>query len=231
MVLAGQALASVIMERRMAKKIAKKATKKTAKKVSQKVSKKVTKTAATKVAKKAAAPSKVAPAAKAPKAAPASAGLQVGDQLPSFELPTADGSMFSNASLAGAPAVVYVYPEAGSPSCTKQACAFTDLIKQFEVSKARIVAISPDASAKLAKFRDKYNLAVTLVGDVPAGDTPATIAALGCWGEKSMYGKSYMGVIRSTFVIDGTGRITAAWRNVKVPGHAEEVLAAVKAIG
>lgn len=217
----------------MAKKIAKKAAKKPAKKSAAKATKTVSNKIAKKVAKKAskavaAQPSKK-PAVAAKASAGAAGGLQIGEVLPAFSLPSADGSIFNSTSLAGAPAVVYVYPEAGTPSCTKEACDFTDLIKEFAAVNAKIVAISPDPSAKLAKFRDKYSLAVTLAGDEPKDGTPATIKSLGCWGEKSMYGKTYMGVIRSTFVINARGMITAAWRNVKVPGHAQEVLEAVKA--
>jgi thioredoxin-dependent peroxiredoxin len=155
--------------------------------------------------------------------------LPIGAKVPNFTLSDAQGRKVSLASLLGGPLVLYTYPEAGTPSCTKQACQFSEAMPAFaKLGKAKVVGISPDQPAKLAAFAAKHGLEITLLGDPAGADgVPATIAALGCWGEKSMYGKSYMGVIRTTYLVDAKGVITHAWANVRVPDHDQAVLEAL----
>jgi len=124
------------------------------------------------------------------------------------------------------PVVLYFYPKDDTPGCTTEAKDFSCLVDQFEAIGAKVIGISPDPAAKHQKFRKKFDLTVGL-----ASDKDTSIAqAFGVWVEKSMYGKTYMGVERSTFLFDGSGKLARSWRKVKVAGHAEEVLAAAKAL-
>lgn len=149
-----------------------------------------------------------------------------GGKAPEIELETDGGGRFGLAAARGRPVVLYFYPRDDTSGCTKEAIAFSGLSGEFEKLGARIVGVSPDSAASHDKFKSKHGLTVSL-----AADPEKTAAeAYGVWVEKSMYGRKYMGVERSTFLIDGEGRIARAWRKVKVPGHAEEVLAAVKAL-
>jgi peroxiredoxin Q/BCP len=149
-----------------------------------------------------------------------------GDKAPDFELPTDGGETLELSRLKGKPVVLYFYPKDDTSGCTAEAKDFTRLAPDFRKAGVEVIGVSPDSVESHAKFRKKYDLAVRLAAD---GDK-AVATAYGVWVEKSMYGRKYMGVERSTFLIDGKGRIARSWRKVKVPGHAEEVLAAAKAL-
>jgi peroxiredoxin Q/BCP len=151
---------------------------------------------------------------------------EAGQKAPDFELTTGDGETVRLSKLKGRPVVVYFYPKDATSGCTKEAQAFTALAPAFAKAGVRVIGISPDSVASHAKFRAKYDLAVELAADPER----KAIEAYGAWVEKSMYGRKYMGVDRSTFLIDAKGKIARAWRKVKVPGHAEEVLEAAKAL-
>lgn len=149
-----------------------------------------------------------------------------GQTAPDFTLPQDGGEDITLSSLRPAPVVLYFYPKDDTSGCTKEAVAFSGLLAEFEAAGAKVFGISKDGVAKHAKFRAKHDLSVPLLSD-EQGDV---CERYGVWAEKQMYGKTYMGIERSTFLIDGEGRIVRAWRKVKVPGHAEEVLAAVKSL-
>ena len=152
--------------------------------------------------------------------------LQDGDTAADFELPTEDGGKLKLSSLKGKPVVLYFYPKDDTSGCTTEAKDFTRLAPDFRKAGAEVIGISPDSVESHRKFRRKHDLKVQL-----AADTDKAVAtAYGVWVEKSMYGRKYMGVERSTLLIDRAGRITRSWRKVKVPGHAAEVLAAAKAV-
>ncbi len=148
--------------------------------------------------------------------------LQDGDKAPDFELPTDAGEALKLSRLKGKPVVLYFYPKDDTSGCTAEAKDFTRLAPDFRKAGVEVVGVSPDSVESHAKFRKKYDLSVQLAADADK----AVATAYGVWVEKSMYGRKYMGVERSTFLIDGKGRIARSWRKVKVPGHAEEVLAA-----
>jgi thioredoxin-dependent peroxiredoxin len=150
-----------------------------------------------------------------------------GQKAPDFDLATDSGDRVKLSRLKGKPVVVYFYPKDDTSGCTKEAQAFTELAPAFAAAGARVIGISPDTIESHAKFRSKYDLGIELAAD-PQREG---IEAFGVWVEKSMYGRKYMGVDRSTFLIDAKGKVARVWRKVKVPGHAEEVLAAVKALG
>ncbi len=150
--------------------------------------------------------------------------LDPGDPMPDFTLPTDGGGTLSRAALAGRRIVVYFYPKDSTPGCTKEAEAFRDAAAELAAAGVTVIGVSPDSVASHDKFKAKHALDFTLVAD---RDT--TLArAFGVWVEKSMYGKKYMGVERSTFLIDEGGTIRRVWRKVKVEGHAIEVLAAAR---
>ncbi|MBM3543196.1 MAG: thioredoxin-dependent thiol peroxidase [Alphaproteobacteria bacterium] len=151
--------------------------------------------------------------------------LAVGDEAPDFTLPTDGGGKISLKSLKGKSVVLYFYPKDDTSGCTAEACAFRDATPDFSQVKAEIVGISRDSVASHDKFKKKYQLPFPLASD----EDGKVCEAYGTWVEKSMYGRKYMGIERSTFLIDGNGMIRAIWRKVKVPGHAEDVLEAVKA--
>ncbi|NSZ16529.1 thioredoxin-dependent thiol peroxidase [Agrobacterium vitis] len=152
------------------------------------------------------------------------AELSIGDMAPDFTLPRDGGGTVSLSSFKGKQVVVYFYPKDDTSGCTVEATSFTSLTPEFESSGAVIIGISPDSVKSHDKFVAKHDLAVMLGSD----EEKTTLEAYGVWKEKSMYGKTYMGVERSTFLIDADGRIAGVWRKVKVPGHAEAVLQAVK---
>ena len=143
-----------------------------------------------------------------------SATLQPGDTAPSISLPRDGGDTVSLSDLAGKSVVLYFYPKDDTPGCTKEAQSFTDMVEDFASAGATI------------KFRDKYGLKIALLSD-EEGDV---CERYGVWVEKSMYGKTYFGIERATFLIGPDGKIAQVWRKVKVPGHAEAVLEAVKAL-
>ncbi|TNY38350.1 thioredoxin-dependent thiol peroxidase [Thermomonospora catenispora] len=145
--------------------------------------------------------------------------LQPGDVAPDFELLDADGEPVSLASLRGKRVIVYFYPAAMTPGCTKEAVDFRDALPELEAAGVTVVGVSPDPPAKLAKFRDRDDLTFPLLSDP---DT-ATMRAYGAYGEKKLYGKVVVGVIRSTFVIDPEGRIEKAYYNVKATGHVDRL--------
>jgi thioredoxin-dependent peroxiredoxin len=157
-----------------------------------------------------------------------SMSLVVGDKAPDFTLPvdSGGGGKISLKALKGKPVVLYFYPKNDTSGCTAEACAFRDASPDFSKVKAQIVGISRDSVASHEKFKKKYNLPFPLASD----EDGKVCEAYGTWVEKSMYGRKYMGIERSTFLIDGKGVIRAIWRQVKVPGHAEEVLQAVTAL-
>jgi peroxiredoxin Q/BCP len=141
--------------------------------------------------------------------------LSAGDQAPDFTLPDADGNPVSLARLRGQRVIVYFYPAASTPGCTKQACDFRDSLDRLKTEGFAVLGISPDAPAKLAKFRDKEGLTFPLLSD----QDRSVLAAYGAYGEKKLYGKAVVGVIRSTFVIDAEGKVELAQYGVKATGH------------
>jgi thioredoxin-dependent peroxiredoxin len=151
--------------------------------------------------------------------------VQNGDPAPDFELPADDGSTLRLSALKGQPVVLYFYPKDDTPGCTLEAQDFSELKSRFVAAGAEVIGISPDSVKSHDKFKCKYGLALRLVAD----EDKVAANAYGVWAEKSMFGKKYMGVERSTFLIGRSGRIVQSWRGVRVAGHAEEVLAAVKA--
>ena len=154
------------------------------------------------------------------------AALQPGDKAPEFDLPSDEGGDVRLSALAGKTVVLYFYPKDDTSGCTSEAKAFTAAAKDFEAAGAVVVGVSKDPVKSHAKFRQKYDLNVRLGADVEG----RTVEGYGVWVEKSMYGRKYMGIERATFLIDGSGVIRRVWRKVSVTGHAEEVLAAARAL-
>lgn len=148
--------------------------------------------------------------------------LSPGDTAPAFSLPDADGEQVSLADHLGKGrrAIVYFYPAALTPGCTKQACDFTDNLDVLAAAGYDVIGVSPDKPEKLARFREKENLRVTLVGD----PEKKVLEAYGAFGEKTMYGKKVTGVIRSTVVVGEDGRVEHAWYNVRATGHVAKLL-------
>ncbi|WP_151775079.1 thioredoxin-dependent thiol peroxidase [Streptomyces abyssomicinicus] len=146
--------------------------------------------------------------------------LQPGDTAPAFTLPDADGNEVSLADYAGRKVIVYFYPAALTPGCTKQACDFTDNLELLAGAGYDVVGISPDKPEKLAKFRDKESLKVTLLAD----PDKKTLEAYGAFGEKKLYGKTVVGVIRSTVVVGEDGTVERALYNVKATGHVAKII-------
>ena len=151
--------------------------------------------------------------------------LKPGDKAPDFTLPADGGRQISLRELQGKSVVLYFYPKDDTPGCTKQAIGFSDQIDAFEAAGAVVIGLSKDTAAKHDKFRDKHGLKVILASDADHDVTER----YGAWVEKKMYGKTYMGIERCTFLIGPDGTIQQVWRKVKVPGHVEAVLEAVKA--
>ena len=156
--------------------------------------------------------------------------MNPGDTAPDFTAPATNapggGATVTLSALRGKPVVVYFYPKDDTPGCTQEAKDFTDLGAEFAAAGATVIGISKDTAAKHDKFAAKHGLGVTLVSDADSD----ICERYGTWGEKQMYGKTYMGIERATFLIDAQGKIAQAWPKVKVKGHAEEVLAAVRAL-
>ena len=149
-----------------------------------------------------------------------------GQNAPSFEMPSDDGTTISLNSLKGQTVVLYFYPKADTPGCTNEAKDFTALADDFAQAGAVVIGVSKDPVKKLDRFKAKYDLKVQLASDETAGVTEA----YGVWVEKNMYGRTYMGIERATFLIDGAGVVQKVWRKVSVKGHAEEVLTTVRAL-
>jgi thioredoxin-dependent peroxiredoxin len=141
--------------------------------------------------------------------------LSPGDPAPDFTLPTDDGSSVKLSDLRGRKVIVYFYPAAMTPGCTTQACDFTDSLSSLQGAGYDVLGISPDAPAKLAKFRDRDSLTITLLSDADR----SVMKEYGAFGEKKLYGKTVEGVLRSTIVVDEKGRVELAQYNVKATGH------------
>ena len=151
--------------------------------------------------------------------------LQPGDKAPDFDLPTDTGRV-SLSGLKGKNVVLYFYPKDDTAGCTSEALQFSSEVEEFQKLGAVIIGVSKDSVASHAKFRAKHDLTIELAAD-PMGDV---VEAYGAWVEKSMYGRKYMGIDRSTFLIDREGVVREVWRKVKVPGHIKAVMNAAKAI-
>lgn len=154
------------------------------------------------------------------------ARLRPGDTAPDFELPRDGGGSISLSDLGGKPVVLFFYPKDDTKGCTEEAISFSALADEFAAAKIALVGISPDSVKSHDRFAKKHSLAVALAAD----EEKTVVDAYGVWVEKSMYGRKYMGVERTTFLIDPEGRINRIWEKVKVAGHADEVLAAAKAL-
>lgn len=149
------------------------------------------------------------------------ARLEEGDKAPDFSLPDQDGNKISLKQLSGGqPVIVYFYPADDTPGCTKEACQFNDNLQAFSRAGATVVGISPDGQVKHQRFREKYGLKFPLLSD----PEHQVMEAYGAWGEKTMYGKKRLGVVRSTFLVGPDRTILRAWYNVRADGHAAKVL-------
>ena len=152
--------------------------------------------------------------------------VDTGQKAPGFDLPTDGGGRVRLQDLRGRPVVLYFYPKDDTSGCTKEAQGFAAAYGEFRAAGAEVVGISKDSVASHERFKEKYGLPLPLGSD----EDGLVVEAYGVWVEKSMYGRSYMGIDRSTFLIDSAGTVRKAWRGVKVPGHVEEVLTATKAL-
>lgn len=152
--------------------------------------------------------------------------MEVGDIFPKFKLADQDGNVFDSGSLEGKPAVVYFYPRDNTSGCTKEALGFNALLSDFEALGVKVIGVSADSVASHRKFADKHGLNFTLVSD----PDKVLIKGAGAWGPKKLYGKDYEGIIRSTFLVGADGKVAAAWKKVKVDGHAQAVLDAASAL-
>lgn len=152
--------------------------------------------------------------------------VELDRKVPAFSLPATGGTKWKFADAAGTSLVVYFYPKDATSGCTREGEAFRDLYTRFRKAGVEIVGVSPDGIASHEKFKAKYDFPFELLSD----EDRAVCRLFDVWKEKSMYGRKYMGVERSTFLIDGKGVLRREWRKVKVPGHAEEVLAAASAL-
>lgn len=149
-----------------------------------------------------------------------------GQKAPEWALTLADGSPLSRGDMAGRAHVVYFYPKADTPGCTNEAKDFTALASEFAIAGVHVIGVSKDKPARLAKFAEKYGLVVTLGSDEGGHMTED----FGAWVEKSLYGRTYMGIERCTFLFDAAGALVQQWRKVKVKSHAEAVLAVVQTV-
>lgn len=194
-----------------------------------------TRVTGTKAPLKQAAPKQEAKKAAEPKKSRASASATNGDgavvtegqKAPSFELLDQDGAVVRSSDLAGSPYVLYFYPKDNTPGCTQEACDFRDRFPEFSGSGIRVFGVSPDSARSHAGFREKYQLPFPLLVD----SEKELAKAYGVWEKKKNYGREYMGIVRSTFVVDGAGVVRKAYRGVRVAGHADAVLAVAKELG
>lgn len=152
--------------------------------------------------------------------------IATGDTAPDFELPTAAGTAFRLSSRRGRPVVLFFYPEDGTEGCTIENLEFSQLMPEFEALGVDVVGISPDTVEKHCRFRDKHGLGATLASD-PGRDV---IQAYGVWGRKKLYGREFDGLIRTTYLIDGAGKVAAVWVVRRIKGHAAAVLEAARAL-
>jgi len=180
--------------------------------------------ASAKVSTKASGPAKAASKKAGP--APKGGGVDVGSTAPSFALKDQSGAELDSASLGGAPYVLYFYPKDDTSGCTKEACGFRDSLKGFGKVKRRVIGVSPDSEVSHERFAKKYGLPFTLLSD-----PDKTLAnSYGVWVKKQNYGREYMGILRSTFVVDRNGKVAKAYRGVRVDGHVPAVLEAVQSL-
>ena len=155
--------------------------------------------------------------------------IDEGAPAPEFTLPDQDGREHTLSAYRGRKVILYFYPKDDTPGCTKEACQFRDALPEFEQADAVVLGMSPDPPAKHRKFADKHELPFPLLADEPGEDgMPATIDAFGVWQEKSMYGKTYMGVVRTTYLIDEHGNVARRWDKVRVPGHVDTILESMR---
>ncbi len=152
-------------------------------------------------------------------------GLDIGDKAPDFSLPTDGGGNITLSDFKGQKVIIYFYPKDDTSGCTKEACAFNDNLSNFEKLGVKIIGISKDSPQKHDKFKEKYGLKFTLASD----EECKICEKYGTWVEKSMYGRKYMGIERSTFLIDEDGKIKKIWRKVKVKNHVDDVLESISA--
>ncbi len=152
--------------------------------------------------------------------------LEIGQQAPDFNMQATGGRTVSLEGLKGRPFVLYFYPKADTPGCTKEACAFQEALPQLGKLGVEVIGVSKDKMTALEKFAAKYNLTFPLASD----PENAVIDAYGAWLEKSMYGKKYMGIERSTVLVDASGKVAHVWPKVKVEGHAADVQKAIAAL-
>jgi peroxiredoxin Q/BCP len=155
------------------------------------------------------------------------AELKVGQKAPDFELPRDGGGVLKLSDFSGKPVVLYFYPQDDTETCTAEAIDFSALKPEFSKLGAVVIGVSPDSAVKHDKFKKKHRLALDLASD----EEQKALNAYGVWGEKTLFGRQYMGVVRTTFLIGRDGRIARIWRKVRVRGHADEVLEAVKGLG
>ena len=153
-------------------------------------------------------------------------GPNAGDDAPGFEMAASGGRQISSAALKGAPYLLYFYPKADTPGCTKQACGIQEALPALGKLKLTVIGVSPDAMPPSEKFAKKYNLEFPLASD----PEQVTAKAYGVWVEKSMYGKTYMGMERSSFLVGADGKIVKVWRKVKPDAHAAAVLEAAQGL-
>lgn len=153
--------------------------------------------------------------------------LNDGDRIPDLTLPAPDGGSIRLRDFEGAPFVLYFYPKDDTAGCTREAQEFSAALPAFAKAGAKVLGVSKDTPAKHAKFIAKYDLTVPLASD----DADEATAAFGTWVEKQLYGKTYMGIDRSTFLFGADGKLVRVWRKVRVPGHVEQVLEAVLGLG
>lgn len=153
--------------------------------------------------------------------------VQENGPAPDFTMPATGGRTVSLQAMKGRPFVLYFYPRADTPGCTKEACGFQEALPELGKLGLEVIGVSKDKMPALEKFAAKYGLTFPLASDAEAG----VAEAYGTWAEKSMYGRKYMGMERSTFLIDKDGRVVRAWRKVSVPKHAAEVMAAAAGLG
>ncbi|MDF3073966.1 MAG: thiol peroxidase, Bcp-type [Alphaproteobacteria bacterium] len=152
--------------------------------------------------------------------------IEPGKKAPDFTATTDGGGKVKLSDFKGKNVILYFYPKDDTPGCTKEACGFRDAKPNFSKAKAVVLGVSKDSVARHDKFRDKYDLNFPLLSD----EDGKICEKYGTWIEKSLYGRKYMGIDRATFLIDGNGVIRNVWRKVKVPGHVDEVLTALKAL-
>ncbi|EFH10469.1 thioredoxin-dependent thiol peroxidase [Pseudoroseomonas cervicalis] len=150
-----------------------------------------------------------------------------GAPAPDFSLPASGGRQVSLTAMKGRPFVLYFYPKADTSGCTKEACDFQEALPALAATGLEVIGVSPDPMKPIEKFAEKYGLTFPLASDAEK----QAAEAYGTWVEKSMYGRTYMGMERSTFLIDREGKVARIWRKVKVPGHAKAVMDAAKALG